>query len=97
MKVIKKVMLVAMLVVMCLPIASALANEENMVYDYAMRGDCYEKTVYKYYNNTSSMQNSIAYVEGEFGGYLYYVSHTYENYKVKAKYQGVICRGYLPY
>lgn len=61
------------------------------------QANCYQKTVTRFYRNTTEMPDSIPFVENNYGGYLYYISHYFDNYGVYATYQGVICYGQTPY
>lgn len=91
----KKMILLLFVVVLCLIPVTSYAQIKSSVIHYP--NSSYQVTVKRHYSHTGSMPKVIAYVDGQYGGYLYYVSHYYANYQVVAFYRGVVGYGYMPY
>lgn len=90
----KKLMSILLaLLLLCAPVVQVHASGNEFTEEQVVLNACYQKTVTRQYRNTTEMPNSITYQEGTFAGTLYLIRYRFENYRVHATYQGVLCDG----
>lgn len=84
--------LIATLILFAIFPQLGIAEEYNLnkIEEIETRG-CYEMTIYRYYNNSSSIPDRIIINDESIYGTLYFVSKEIVGVQWKAKFQGIVC------